>query len=859
MTLMQAYTSRRAEVRKRRKTNALSKHAVKIVLGAIVVGTFVVFLTIAWFSRDLPKPGQLSRASKSSTVFLDRDNEVLFELSKDKSRVPVKIEAISKNAINATVAIEDKSFFRHKGISEVGILRSVFNILLKRDIQGGGSTITQQLIKNVLLDPRQTASRKIKEIILAVEVERRYSKNEILEMYLNEVPYGGSFWGIGSASQGYFGKEPKELNILEAAFLAGLPQSPSRYSPFIGEKDAWKSRTKDVLRRMREDKYITKDQEKSAINEIEKLTFTEPKLSILAPHFVFHVREIIEQQFGAKILDQGIQVKTTLNSAVQKKAQDIIKEEIETIKNLDVGNGAAVVVDSQSNEILAMVGSYDYNNKQYGAFNAATGKRQPGSTIKPITYALAFEKGYTPATVLMDLKTTFPDQGDKDYEPVNYDGKYHGPTQLRFALANSYNIPAVKLLAMVGINGFLQKASAMGLQDFAPTTANANRYGLAITLGGGESTLLDMTSAFSVFARGGSYIPPHSIIEIKDSRGKSLYKHKKVSAKQVFDESVSFLISHILSDNVARTEAFGSNSFLNISGKTVAAKTGTTNDKRDNWTIGYTNDVTAGVWVGNNDNSPMNQRVASGVTGASPIWHKIMLDLLKTYDDGIIKQPDNVVALQIDSTLGGLPADGRSTRSEYFIKGTEPTEKSTFYKMLKISKSNGKLANDDEVKNNNYEEKEFLVIEEEDPVSTDGKNRWQEAIDAWVKEQIEKGSSQYQAPTEKSDGASSSSSNNGLSVSIISPSNGDTVPLSITVKANFSSSDPVKQIKVIVDGVEQKDMYGNRNSISESINLSQGDHDISVWAKNEKDVTVEQKIKVKASANTKSGEEKKDR
>ena len=842
---MATYTSRRLRTRRLRSRQVLTNRLIKAAIALVVVGALFMFIVIAWFSRDLPKPGQLSRASRGTTTFLDRNEKVLFELSKDKSRVPMALDEISQNMINATVAIEDKSFFRHKGISETGILRSVLNIVLKRNIQGGGSTITQQLIKNVLLDPRQTASRKIKEIILAIEVERRYSKNEILEMYLNEVPYGGSFWGIGSASQGYFGKAPKELNVLESAFLAGLPQQPSRYSPFIGEKNAWKARTTDVLRRLREDKYITKEQEESALEEMEKLKFTEPKLSILAPHFVFHVRQIIEDEFGPKILDQGIQVKTTLDSDVQKAAQQIVKEEIESLKGLNVGNGATVVVDSQTNEILGMVGSYDYNDEDFGAFNAATGKRQPGSTIKPITYGLAFEKGYTPSTVIMDLQTTFPDQGDKEYIPVNYDGEYRGPTQLRFALANSYNIPAVKLLAMVGINGFLQKASAMGLQDFAPTQANANRYGLAITLGGGESTLLDMTSAFSVFARGGEYIPPHAIIEIKDQKGKSIFKAKKESPKRVFSEEISFLISHILSDNVARAQTFGSNSFLNIAGKTVAAKTGTTNDKRDNWAIGYTNDVTVGVWVGNNDNSPMNQQVASGVTGASPIWHNLMATLLKDYKDGIMKQPSDIVALEVDSYLGGLPKDGSPTRSEYFIKGSEPTEQSPYYKTLKISKSNGRLASDDEINNNDYEEKEFVVIEESDPVSSDGENRWQEAIDEWIREQIEKGSGQFQAPTEKSDGKSSSSSQDGLTVSITSPGDGKTVDSNVNVRATMSSNDPIKQVRILVDGVEQANMEGNRSSISQDVNLGGGEHEISVWVKDEKDRTVEQKIKVK--------------
>ncbi len=844
--------SRRDSVRRGRRNQLWGNRLLMAGLIALVVGVLSVIIVVAWFSRNLPKPGQLSQTANASAVFMDRNDRVLFEISEDKSRVPVDFDEISPKLIQATVAIEDKNFFKHKGISEIGIIRSFINLLVKREIEGGGSTITQQLIKNVLLDSRQTPSRKIKEIILAIEVERRYSKEQIITLYLNEVPYGGSFWGIESGAQGYFGKSAKDLNTLESAFLAGLPQSPSLYSPFIGKKDLWKSRTADVLRRMREDKYITKDEEKKALADMEKLKFSEPKLSIAAPHFVFYVRDLIKEQYGDDVLKQGIRVKTTLDYQVQKEAQNIVKDEVEKIKNLRVGNGASVVLDSKDADILAMVGSYDYNNEEYGNFNAAVSQRQPGSSIKPITYATAFEKGYTPATVIMDLKTTFPDQGDKEYVPVNYDGTYHGPVQLRFALANSYNIPAVKLLAMVGINSFLQKASAMGLEGFAPTQANANRYGLAVTLGGGESTLLDMTSAFSVFARGGDYIQPHGIIEIKDNKGKSIFKYKADSPKRVFSKEISFLISHILSDNVARTPAFGSNSFLNIPGKTVAVKTGTTNDKRDNWAIGYTNDVTVGVWVGNNDNSPMNQGVASGVTGASPIWSRIMKALLSSgdYKDGIISKPDDVVATEIDSVWGGLPKDGQPKRTEYFVKGTEPTDASTFYKTVKVSKTNGKLANDDEIKGNNYDEKEFIVIQESDPVSTDGTNRWQEAIDEWVRDQISKGSTQYIVPTEKSDGKESSSSKDGLNLSITSPSDGSTVGFDVKVSAAISTDKAVKQTKILIDGIEQKNLFGDRRSVDETVTLSEGDHEIKVWVKDQDDKTVETSIRVKAASPT---------
>ncbi len=793
------------------------------------------FLVFAWYAKDLPAPGKLSQASKASSVFYDRDGKVLFEMRKDKNRVPVGFNQISKHMKNATIAIEDKNFYKHQGISQVGIIRAVFNIVFRRRLEGG-STITQQLIKNVLLSSQRTASRKIKEVILAVGVERKYSKDEILEMYLNESPYGGSFWGIGSAAKGYFDKSANDLNIVESAILAGLPQRPSYYSPFIGEENAWKQRAKDVLRRMREDKYITKDEEKKAIADLEKIKFTTPNLSINAPHFVFYVRDQIEKEYGPKILDQGIEVKTTLSLEVQEKAQKIVRDEIKKLGSYQVGNGAAVVLDSETGEILAMVGSYDFNDQKFGKFNAALGLRQPGSAIKPITYALAFDKGYTASTVLMDLKTVFPDGTGKEYIPVNYDGKHVGPIQLRFALGNSINLPAVKLLAMVGLRDFLQKASDAGLETLAPTTENMSRFGLAITLGGGEVTLLDLTSAFSVFARGGTFKNEQSILEIKDYKGKKLYKAAKSKEKKVFSRESSFILSHILSDNVARSAIFGPNSYLRVPGKTVAAKTGTSNDKRDNWTVGYTNGVTVGVWVGNNDNSPMNPRIASGVTGASPIWYNIISELLKKYKDGIIDKPGKVKALTVDAYLGGLAKDGYPTRSEYYIEGTEPKDVSSYYKKLKISKANGKIANDVEIKKGEYEEKEFIVITENDPVSTDGRNRWQEAIDEWRKGQ---GDDKFKYPTETSDASSDS-----VVVSIKDPDDHETVANNVNIVAKITSINNIKEIKILVNGSEVKKLDGDRDEINETINLSDGVYEIKVTAKNEKDKQGDSTIKI---------------
>jgi 1A family penicillin-binding protein len=803
-----------------------------------IVGFFILgFLMFLFLSRNLPEPGSIKRNTGFSTVVLDRDDKTLYELYEDKNRIPVSIKEIPDYLKEATIATEDKSFYTHQGFSTWGIVRSVFRILTTGHLSSG-STLTQQLVKNVLLTQEQTLTRKVKEVVLSVEIERRFTKDEILEMYLNESPYGGTFWGVQSASKGYFDKNVKDLNLIESAILAGLPQRPSFYNPLSGREGAYKGRTKDVLRRMREDKYITKDEEKKALQDLEKISFKNaPGVAIEAPHFVFYVRRLVAEKFGEKILDQGIKIKTTLSLEAQQEAEKILKEEIGKLKSFNVGNGSTVVLDSKTAEILAMVGSYDYNDEKFGRYNTTTALRQPGSAVKPITYATALEQGYTASSLVMDVPTEFPDQGGKTYNPVNYDGKFRGPVQYRFALANSLNVPAVKVLANVGVRNFLQKAYDMGLTNFEPTSANLKRFGLAITLGGGETTLLDLTSAFSVFARGGNRIEPVAILEIRDVKGKIIYKASEPKQKKVLSPEVSFIISHILSDNTARSEAFGSNSYLRIPGKTVSVKTGTTNDKRDNWTIGYTKDVTVGVWVGNNDNSPMNQKIASGVTGASPIWNRVMKNMLKTYKDGIIEKPEGVDALQIDAFLGGLPKDGYPIRSEYFVKGTEPKTISPFYKKLKFSKSTGKLANDIEIKQGDYDERDFIVISEADPVSTDGKNRWQEAIEAWAYSQNDE---KFKPSRDVSD-----SKQDELVVSIREPGNESRVNSNnVKVVARVTSIQEIRKVEIQVNGTTVKTYNENKKDIEENLNLSDGTYEIKVIAENVKGVRKDTSVRI---------------
>lgn len=695
---------------------------------ALIVITPLLFL---WYSRDLPTPGKLIASKyKDSSGIYDRKGILLYSVYTDANRTYVKLSDIPRNLQLATISIEDKDFYKNNGFSPLSYLRVIRNFILGRGL-AGASTITQQLVKNVLLTNERTLPRKIKELILAIQVNKRYSKDEILEMYLNNIPYGGAAIGVEAASETYFGKKAKDLTLSESVLLAGLPQSPSIYSPFSGNK-YYINRSQAVLVQMVANRYITKEQADVSLAEIKGFKFSQKNTGIKAPHFVMYVKEQIAKQFGEQALDAGgLRITTTLDYEMQKKAEAIVKDEIDKLKGYRVGNGAAVVTDPKTGEILTMVGSKDYfDTKNDGNFNVAyRGLRQPGSSLKPIIYAAGMEKGYTASTLLMDVKTNFSSGNASmpDYIPVNYDGKYQGPVQVRFALGNSLNIPAVKMLAKVGIKPAMQKAYDMGINEWEPTSANVSKVGLSLVLGGRETTLLHEVKAYGVFANQGVRQDLQSIMKVQDREGKILYEWKKNEGPRVLSPEISFLISHILLDNNARSLEFGPSSYLVIPGKTVSVKTGTTDEKRDNWTIGYTPSYVIGVWVGNNDNSPMNQAIASGITGASPIWNRITRMVLKDKADEQPYKPADVIAMQIDSLGGGLPHGGQPTRSEYFIKGTEPTSEAPIYQ--------------------SKDGKEYLVFKENDPVSTDGKNRWQEGIDAWIN-QFHKGDERYNPPDE---------------------------------------------------------------------------------------------------------------
>lgn len=704
----------------------LSRLMKYLFFGAVAL-VILVPLVFVWYSRDLPTPGKIAVSKYSdATRIYDRKGVLLYSVYEDQNRTYVALKDIPKYLREGTISIEDKDFYKNPGLSPVGMVRAIVNMVTLRGGLASGSTITQQLVKNTVLTAEQTLPRKVKEMVLAVQVDKKFTKDQILEMYLNNISYGAAAIGVEAASETYFGKKAKELDLAESAFLAGLPQSPTRYSPFSGYDDKpYIGRTQAVLRQMRENGFITKSQEKAALEEITHHKFSRSETQIKAPHFVMYVKSLLEKQFGEQyVMQGGLQVTTTLDYDLQKDAEEIVKDEVEKLKKYNATNAGALITNPKSGEILAMVGSKDYyDDETGGAFNVVTqAHRQPGSSLKPVVYAAGFEKGYTPATVLMDVKTEFPtDDEDKPYNPVNYDGKFRGPVQVRFALGNSLNIPAVKMLALVGIKDAMQKAYEMGITNWEPTDEHLRNVGLSLVLGGRETTLADEVTAYGVFANKGVRQDLVSILKVTDPKGKKLFEFKKRDGQQVLSEEAAFLTSHILLDNVARTEEFGPNSFLRIPGRTVSVKTGTTDEKRDNWAIGYTPSVVVGVWVGNNNNTPMNPVIASGITGASPIWHQLMTRALKDKPEEEFATPSNVTAVQVDTLFGGTAFGGQSTRTEYFIKGTEPTTTSPVYS------------------------RDFYVVKEDDPVSKDGRNRWQEGIDNWINT-VKKDDSKWHPP-----------------------------------------------------------------------------------------------------------------
>ena len=667
----------RGRPRSRRKIS-LGKLSAKKMLGRLIKkGPLIIFCLFiaailgsacifAYFSKDLPSPDRINtREVVESTKIYDGTGEILlYEIHGEIKRTVIPLNEMSDHIKKATIACEDKDFYSHKGFAIRGIARAILanlGIIKRGDTIHGGSTITQQFVKNSILTPEKTFTRKIKELILSIEMERRFSKDEILQMYLNEIPYGSNAYGVEAAAQTFFEKSAKDLTLAEAALLSSLPKAPTHYSPYGSHPEELEARQEWVLDKMVESGFIAEEEAGEA--KKEELNFAELKAGIIAPHFVMYVKEKLVERYGEKMVEQGgLKVYTTLNMNLQKIAEQVVPEGVARNEaKYNAHNAALVALDPKTGQILAMQGSRDYFDKENdGNVNVAIRERQSGSSFKPFAYAQAFSKGFTPDTLLYDLRTDF----GGGYQPNNYDGREHGPVTMRTALACSFNIPSVKTLYLAGIDGTIDLAHKMGI-----TTLNEReRYGLALVLGGGEVKLLDMVSSFGVFAQEGIKKPKTAILKIEDKNGKVLEEWKSSRGERVLEQNIARTINDILSDNAARSPVFGSYSPLTLGSRPVAAKTGTTQEYRDAWTIGYTPSLAAGVWAGNNDNSPMNR--APGVYAAGPIWQAFMQKALEGQEVEYFAKPSPIPV------------------SKLILLGKQEEEKA------RICQSSGKLASD---------------------------------------------------------------------------------------------------------------------------------------------------------------------
>ncbi|MES2409520.1 MAG: PBP1A family penicillin-binding protein [Patescibacteria group bacterium] len=651
----------------------------EVLFIGIALLLLIVGGSLLWFSSiEIPDLSSFDqRILGQSTKIYDKTGQILlYDLNSNIRRTVVPFDQIGDNVKHATLAIEDPEFYQHGGIKITAIIRAIFANIATMEFSQGGSTITQQVVKNSLLTREKTIKRKVTEWFLAIKLEKTLTKDQILNLYLNESPYGGTIYGIEEASEAYFNKKASDLDVAESAYLASIPKSPTTYSPFGNHLDDLEARKNLTLSKMKEVGYLTEDQYESAKNE--KVTFaSEQTGGIKAPHFVMYIKDYLQEQYGDKMLTEGgLKVITTLDYDMQKKAEEIVKRKaIENGKLYHATNAALVAIDSRTGQILTMVGSRDYFDKDIdGNYNVATAKRQPGSSFKPIVYAKAFEMGYRPETVLFDAETQFSTtcaadnttSDDPCYSPGNYDGKYRGPITLRNALAQSINIPAVKLLYLVGVNNAIDLAEKMGIT----TLADRARFGLSLVLGGGEVTLLDMTGAYSVFSDNGIKHQTTGILKVEDQSGKVLEEYKD-SSEQVIDEDTSHLISDVLSDNVARTPIFGAASSLYFPDRQVAAKTGTTNNYRDAWVIGYTPQITVGAWSGNNDNTPIAKQVAGYIV--APMWHEFMNAILPSLPDERFPKPEDKDLSNLKPVLRGVWQGDEGVHSIlYYVNKDDP-------------------------------------------------------------------------------------------------------------------------------------------------------------------------------------------
>ncbi|MCL5009345.1 MAG: PBP1A family penicillin-binding protein [Patescibacteria group bacterium] len=818
-----------------------------------VLGIAILFL---YYAKDLPDPNRLmDRNVAESTKIFARDGQLLYEIHGEIKRTQVNLDQITDNLKHATIAVEDKDFYKHGGISITGIMRSVVVDVLSGRKAQGGSTITQQLVKNAILTNNKSWDRKIRELILAVAIDSRFTKDQVLQMYLNEIPYGRNAYGVEAASRSYFNKSAKDLDLAESAYLAAMPQAPTYYNPFGPNRQALDNRKNTILSLMRDQGYITKDQETQARQE--EVVFLNVTTGIQAPHFSMMVQDYLAKKYGEKTLEEGgLKVYTTLDLNLQKIAEDAVKQGAEAnAKKYNAYNAALVAEDPKTGQILAMVGSKDYfgdpepKNCTPGRdclfepnYNVAIAPRQPGSSFKPYAYVTAFgpDYKYAPATMLMDVETNFGKFGDKEYKPQDYDGKQRGPVSMRQALAGSLNIPAVKTLSLVGVDNVVQTARSLGI------TSPMADCGLSLVLGGCEVKLIDHVSAYATLANGGVKNEKAFILKIEDKDGNTLEEYQQHSQPILNPEAV-YLLTNVMSDNAARTYVFGPNSPLTLPDRPVAAKTGTTQNWHDGWTMGFTPSLVAGVWAGNNPgagtpNTDM-KKGADGVLVAAPIWNRFMKEALKGKPAEEFKAPDGIQQITVDAVSGKLPTGlTPSTKVETFASYNAPTQYDDVHISLPYDSTTDQPATQDTPKDKIIY-KNFTVFHSERPDNPD----WENPVIAWAQAQG------YVYPSNTI--TYNPQNNNGTpggppSVDIVEPTDGQTIsslPLRVVVSA--SSENQLSKVTISVDGQEAATLTASPYILDINKKYSDGTHILAVRATDVYNKTADTSINVKFALN----------
>ena len=805
------------------------------ILACFVLGTGVV----AWVSRDLPDPNKLGeRQVAQSTKIYDRTGEhLLYEVYQDEKRTVVELNQVAQMAVKATIAVEDKHFYEHKGIRILSILRAIVSNVINRSLRvvgitrrtgsGGASTISQQVIKNTIVGDERVGFegyfRKIKEAILAIQMERIYTKDEIMKSYLNEIGYGSTNYGIESASQSYFKKSAKDLTLSESATLAALPKSPTR---LLNNLPALKQRRNLVLFLMYEQGYISEEEKNNA--QKEELKIEKDKGLREAPHFVLYVKQLLAEQFGEKLVDTGgLKVITTLDFAKQQFAEKAVKENGDKFaKESKANNASLVAIDPKTSQILAMVGSRDFYNEEIdGQYNVAVlGKRQPGSSFKPFVYTAAFEKGYTPNTILYDVATDFDVRGGAKYRPRNANGKEYGLLTMRKALQGSLNITAVKVLYLVGTNEAIDFAERFGYTTFT------GDYGLSLVLGGAEVNLLEHTNAYAALANKGRYRSPVSILKITNNQGEVVQEWKEAEGTEAVKPELAALTTSILTDNNARAYIFGASNNLILPGRPVAAKTGTTNDAKDAWTMGYTPSLSVGVWVGNTIPAPMS---GGGSKLAGVIWNQFMRESLK------------------GTPVEQFPAPPAITAEKPVLRGTDGGL------VLPINRITGKIATSS-TPAEFITQKTFLLphdilhyVRKDDPAGPPPENpaddpqyaNWEWALEQWVARQQATGTfiTLEEPPTEYD---SPQSLELMPQLSVVFPANGQVVT-SRDMQFQISASAPrgVRLVTYYVDGLQVGSNTEPPFSLSYSArNLSKGAHTLKVIAQDDMGNAAQQEV-----------------